>query len=273
MCEFCHKHGEGKKWYLQAKNYSEDFLSDLKRRRFIEEFFAAPDSINSNVSKMNVLNKAPEFLQKLIKKRITGNQKPIHFGQVIPIEDIEKIFEFTTSIVRLECICRRNSIGRNQRYCYGISIKPNGGAMVDIISKIDKSFLYGPGNKELEVLEKQEALDIFKDYEKKGLCHTIWTFHTPFIGGLCNCNAKDCHAMQMTVGYNTPVMFKAEYSAEIQKDSCTGCKLCMKVCQFNAIQYDSTNKKSIIKDDSCYGCGICRSVCKKNAIVLKEKIK
>ena len=26
MCEFCHKHGEGKKWYLQAQNYAEDRL-------------------------------------------------------------------------------------------------------------------------------------------------------------------------------------------------------------------------------------------------------
>ena len=29
MCEFCLKHGEGEKWYLQAKNYSDDLFSDL----------------------------------------------------------------------------------------------------------------------------------------------------------------------------------------------------------------------------------------------------
>lgn len=32
MCEYCHKHGEGKRWYLQAKNYSEDLKSDLEKR-------------------------------------------------------------------------------------------------------------------------------------------------------------------------------------------------------------------------------------------------
>ena len=26
MCEFCTEHGEGKKWYLQMKNYSEELL-------------------------------------------------------------------------------------------------------------------------------------------------------------------------------------------------------------------------------------------------------
>ena len=42
MCEFCHKHGEGKKWYLQAKNYSEDLLSDLRRREFITNCIPHP---------------------------------------------------------------------------------------------------------------------------------------------------------------------------------------------------------------------------------------
>ena len=26
MCEFCTKHGEGKKWYLQMRNYSREWL-------------------------------------------------------------------------------------------------------------------------------------------------------------------------------------------------------------------------------------------------------
>jgi hypothetical protein len=38
MCEFCHQHGEGKKWYLQAKNYSDDLLADINRRKIISDF-------------------------------------------------------------------------------------------------------------------------------------------------------------------------------------------------------------------------------------------
>ena len=48
MCEFCLKHGEGEKWYLQAKNYSEDLLSDLRRLKFLEQlarFNALPREI------------------------------------------------------------------------------------------------------------------------------------------------------------------------------------------------------------------------------------
>ncbi len=42
MCEFCLQHGEGQKWYLQAKNYSQDLLSDAHRRKFIGDFSSVP---------------------------------------------------------------------------------------------------------------------------------------------------------------------------------------------------------------------------------------
>ena len=38
MCQFCVEHGEGKKWYLQAKNYSEELINE-ERQRFMTDFF------------------------------------------------------------------------------------------------------------------------------------------------------------------------------------------------------------------------------------------
>lgn len=42
------------------------------------------------------------------------------------------------------------------------------------------------------MLTKEEALAAFRHHEQEGLCHTVWTFMTPFIGGLCNCDRQDC---------------------------------------------------------------------------------
>ena len=39
MCEFCIKHGEGKKWYLNVKNYSEELVNDVNRRAYVKDFF------------------------------------------------------------------------------------------------------------------------------------------------------------------------------------------------------------------------------------------
>ena len=271
MCEFCHKHGEGKKWYLQAKNYSEDLLSDLRRRKFIADFFAHPEELSASVAKLEQFERAPKYVRAVMTPYISNRQKKVHFGQVLPIEDVEQIFGFVTSIARLACMCRQISVGSEQRYCYGISMGPGGGKMEEIIRAIDASYLTGPDTAGLEAISKDEALANLRQHEKEGCCHSVWTFMTPFIGGICNCDRSDCLAMRSTVTYRVPVMFRAEYVAEVNPELCNGCRQCMRVCQFGAIGYSAANEKVFIDPRKCYGCGICRATCTKDAIMLHDR--
>jgi NAD-dependent dihydropyrimidine dehydrogenase PreA subunit len=271
MCEFCLKHGEGKKWYLQAKNYSDDLLSDIRRRRMIEDFFSHPDALARDFARMDRLEKAPGFIKGMIGRIITRKMKKEHFGQVVPIEEIEEIFGFVGSIVRVACICRHITLGKEKRYCYGISLSPDGGKFGEILRDIDCSYLTGPDNGDNESITKDEAVAAFRDHEREGLCHTVWTFQAPFIGGICNCDRSDCLAMKSTVTHRIPVMFRAEYIAEVDPDRCKGCRQCMRVCQFGAIVYSASNEKVVIDQRWCYGCGICRSVCQHDAIQLRER--
>jgi Fe-S-cluster-containing hydrogenase component 2 len=196
MCEFCLKHGEGKKWYLQAKNYSDDLLSDIRRHV---------------------------------------------------------------------------TLGQEKRYCYGMSLSPDGGEFGRIMQSLDQSFLGGPDTLGREVISREQALTLFREHEQEGLCHTVWTFRTPFIGGICNCDRKDCLAMRCTVTHGISVMFRAEYVAEVDPDVCVGCRQCMRVCQFGAMAYSASSGKVAVDQRWCYGCGICRSACQKNAIRLRER--
>jgi len=271
MCEFCLKHGEGKKWYLQASNYSDDLLSDVRRRRFVEDFFSDTASIEKGVKDLEQLKKAPALIKSAYAKIITRRMKKSHFGQIVPIEDIERIFEFVNSIVRVACICRHVIIGQEKRYCYGVSLEPNGGKLGEIVSGLDNSFINGPDTAGMETLTKEQALSAIRDHEKEGLCHSVWTFGTPFIGGICNCDRADCMAMRCTVTHKIPIMFRAEYIAEVDPDECTGCQQCTRLCQFDAIDYSASDKKAVIDQKQCYGCGICRSVCPKDAIALKPR--
>jgi electron transfer flavoprotein alpha subunit/NAD-dependent dihydropyrimidine dehydrogenase PreA subunit len=57
---------------------------------------------------------------------------------------------------------------------------------------------------------------------------------------------------------------------EILTDKCTGCKLCVGSCPFNAIKVE--NKKAVILDN-CTLCGVCVSSCKFGAIYFeKDKV-
>lgn len=273
MCEFCLKHGEGEKWYLKAKNYSDDLLSDVNRYKFIEEFVSDPEGFAKDARNIDRFAKAPKFIRNIISRIITRRMKKVHFGQVVPIEDIEQIFGFTNSIVRVACMCRHATIGKEKRYCYGISLAPDGGKLVKIFRGLDNSFLRGPDTAGFERLTAHEAISSFHAHEHEGLCHTVWTFHAPFIGGICNCDRSDCLAMRATVTHAIPVMFRAEYVARVDAEECAGCRECIRVCQFGAITYSASSKEAVIDQRWCYGCGICRSVCTKNAIHLEDRAK
>ncbi len=145
----------------------------------------------------------------------------------------------------------------DQRYCFGLAIDKSGilGRFPDAASS-------------LEVLDKEETKEIMRQYDKEGLVHTIWTGVTPYVVGLCNCD-HDCGAYKKYIEMrSTPTFFRAEYICRIDPDLCTGCKSCIKQCQFGAEFYSSASRKVYIDPTRCFGCGVCRAVCQHNAISL-----
>jgi ferredoxin len=271
MCEFCHQHGEGKKWYLNANNYAEDLLSDLRRRRFITRFFETPGHLAKGERALAALDLMPDFLWTGVRRKITAKQMPKHFGQVVPIEDIERILALTTSVVRLACICRHVAGGKEQRYCFGVSMEPDGGGMAKLLGEIDASYLVGPNTAGLESMSKADALARIRESEREGNCHTVWTFITPFLAGICNCSLPSCYAMKTTVAHRSPVFFRGEYLARVDPDKCNGCGQCVKLCSFKAFRPRKKKDRAEVDAARCYGCGICRSACVTGAISLVDR--
>ncbi len=271
MCEFCLQHGEGKKWYLQAKNYADDLLSDLRRREFIRDFLSDPAGLAASVQRLEALARLPAFIRGLASALITRQQKKIHFGQIVPLEEIREIFGLVKTIVRVTCICRQASLGQEKRYCYGVSLAPDGGRFAEILAGLDPSFAAGPDRQGLEVLSPAEALAAFQAHEHEGLCHSVWTFHTPFIGGICNCDRSGCLALRCTVSHGVAVLFRGEYVAQVDPDRCLGCRECLSLCQFGALTYSASWQKTVVDQRFCYGCGVCRAACHQDAIALLDR--
>jgi len=264
MCEFCIKHGDGKKWYLNVKNYSLDLLSDLKRRRFIREF--TPRTVvegHKQISLLEARLAKGKHLPRLIRRFLVWRTKSIHYGQVVPLEDVERIFEMTTTIVAVPCVCRWEAKRKEAPYCFPVSIGPPHwfeGMNMDSFGSPDVS--------RLERLDAVKAMERMRAFDRHGLIHTVWTFGTPFIGAICNCDRAECLAMRSTVGLGIPMILRAEYVAEVAPELCVGCRQCARLCQFGAVGFSLLEGKSFIDPTKCYGCGVCRSACQKNAIRL-----
>ncbi|MDH4232627.1 MAG: 4Fe-4S ferredoxin, partial [Nitrospirota bacterium] len=190
---------------------------------------------------------------------ITRHLKKVHFGQIVPVEDVERILDRFSTVVRLPCVCRKASTGRELRYCFGIGMD-----LTPVYRDI-------PDMSSFERLPAAEAKAFIRRLDSEGKSHSIWTLGTPFIGGLCNCD-QDCMAFrfdrQMKLG---KAMWKAEYVSSIAPGLCTGCRECMKRCIFDSIRYDRKDVKCTVDPYSCYGCGVCRTVCQSGAISLIKR--
>ena len=268
MCQFCHQHGEGKKWYLKAEHYSQDLLSDLRRRQYIKDFILdiGNDYMAELEKKFHLGLKAPAWLRHLCYWFYERQSRRDHFGQVVPLEDLDKVLDLASSIVRMPCICRKSSTGNNNaRYCFGLSIDPE--KFLDIKETFLETFRLGPDVDVFEHLSKAEAMDLLQAYEKESLVHSLWTFKTPFIGGLCNCDRADCLAL-LTDRYGFHLFFRGEYVAQTTGESCSGCRSCLAACQFGAISFAAARKVAFVDPLRCYGCGVCRSHCEQHAIHL-----
>lgn len=156
-------------------------------------------------------------------------------------------------------MCRRVTTGQpNARYCFTLT------ASEPLAAELDDSF-------NLEYLTPDEAIAAVQEMDKEGLIHSVWTFKSPYIGALCNCD-QDCIAYRIchARGY-FQMMFKGEYVAAVNPDACNGCRNCMRQCQFGAIRYSVANEKVEIDPRQCYGCGVCRAACHHDAITLHDR--
>jgi len=262
MCEFCTQHGEGKKWYLVMRNYSRELWEQKGREKFADDFNAHFEEKygKKGIALLDSLVHKP-VLGRIARRIAIRKEKAEHWGQVVPIEDVEQIVDLQDSIVRMPCVCRQLTMGREARYCFGMGTDEMG-----ILGK------YPDYSHSLEVLGREEAKNILRSLDKQGIVHSVWTFKTPYISAICNCD-QDCLAYRTQVKANLmPVMFRAEYVGLVDWELCNGCKKCLLACQFGAIHYSATMKRVTIDMSQCYGCGVCRAVCSQDAITLKPRI-
>ena len=266
MCEFCTQHGDGRVWYKNAANYAGDLVSDLKRRRYIENFLVTTIGEGfTALGRLEALHRKKGRLPESLKAAMVKRAREEHFGQVLPIEEIRDVVLKADTVVRMPCACRWTAEKKEARCCYGISLSPKAW-----YRDIDLSYFGTLSSEGLESLGPEEAADQMERMEEDGAVHTIWTMVTPFIGSICNCTATDCIALRTLSGIVVEIMARAEHVATVNENLCMGCGLCAERCQFGAIGSTRQEGRTAAHVDPhrCFGCGLCRRACDSGALSL-----
>ena len=188
---------------------------------------------------------------------VMGSLKP---DLLQPYDDIEAHFARHERFGVTDCVCRieQNLLGSNcptpLKRCGFTGLPPN-------TPLSDR------------VLDREQALSLFKEIEEQGLVHlgfygfTRGASSAQFVG-CCNCCGDCCGVLRGTndLGLEEGPQ-RSNYRAAIDLDSCVQCGICIERCQVSAISEDGDGMPELNRD-RCIGCGVCVIGCTSEAIEL-----
>lgn len=208
-----------------------------------------------------------EFIEKhrpSVERKMQGleAENALPNDTVMLLHEVEGMIDAAEVIVVQPCDCRR--LGQNCDRPIETCIWLDDGAR----GSLDR----GHGRQ----LTKQEAKDLLRWTDKKGLMHTADSaWKTRGLHAICNCCACDCYPFQGAQELGSKGVWpKSNYIAVYDRDQCRFCGACVKRCHFDAFYHDGSTvevngktKPNVLFDpDKCWGCGLCANTCTEQAI-------
>ncbi|MHA1925925.1 MAG: ATP-binding protein [Candidatus Thorarchaeota archaeon] len=174
-----------------------------------------------------------------------------------PYEMAEQLIESSMSWGVRECICKKqqNLLGNPCKHGVSkcIQLHPRKKNVFDETDLTDS-------------ITKDEALAILRDAEEAGLVHCSMNTQNDHLY-ICNCCSCCCLPLRGLSKWEQPHAFvRSNFQAAIESDLCTGCKLCLDRCPFDALSISEDVR--LVNTDRCIGCGVCTISCPENALQL-----
>lgn len=124
------------------------------------------------------------------------------------------------------------------------------------------------GRKLSKRVTRQEAIDALHYAKQMGLIHKLGPSGESF----CNCCVDCCihhHDAEKYQKILKGSFIRTPYEINVDEDKCVGCQVCLKRCQFEALQL--SGKTIVVDKEKCWGCGNCRESCKMEALSIIKK--
>lgn len=184
---------------------------------------------------------------------------------VLPFEQVKAAIERSDGIAVIPCACRTEAKYRSDR--------PPCDKPVDVCMILGDIDYFKYAGLVIRELNKEEALDLLRKVEKKGLVHT--THNAQEMNFICNCCSCHCGILRGLVEFRNPRAFmKSNYVAAFNENECRQCYRCVEICPTKAIRHyighDDLDEVWTIDLDWCIGCGVCASNCPTKRIDLKK---
>jgi electron transport complex protein RnfB len=230
---------------LQVDRLTEDFAKDAKlylEGEFGDEMYRT---------------KIPQLRTVPVQKSIAVPEK----FSVSSYDDIRNIIENVGGqIAVINCICRqtRSAVGES---CTKTDLRETcmvfRGAAESVVKR-------GIGRS----LTKDEALALLDRAQEAGL--VLQPENTQHPSYVCCCCGDCCGILTTVKRFPHPAeLYASNYYAEIDPELCTGCGMCVQLCQLDAIAIP--DEVAVVDLGRCIGCGNCVACCEFDASQLRKK--
>jgi electron transport complex protein RnfB len=230
---------------LQVDRLTEDFAKDAKlylEGEFGNEMYRT---------------KIPQLRTVPVRKSIAVPQK----FSVSSYDDIRNIIENVGGpIAVVNCICRQTRSAAGES-CTRTDLRET---CIVFRGAADSVTEHGIGR----YLSKEEALALLDRVQEAGL--VIQPENTEHPSYVCCCCGDCCGILTTVKKFPRPAeLYASNYYAEIDPALCTGCEMCVSLCQLDAITVPED--VAVVDLDRCIGCGNCVACCEFNASQLRKK--
>ncbi|NOY68678.1 MAG: 4Fe-4S ferredoxin [Deltaproteobacteria bacterium] len=201
---------------------------------------------------------AVQFFPKAFTRIIPVEESVESGGQeILDFESANRIIETAEKLAVTRCTCR--------------VIAHKCDNPLEVCIQVDNAARYTLDRGTGRELSRDEALDILRLCEKKGLVHVTMNRAQ---GGhfICNCCSCCCQALPLVISEGLNLCAPSRYQAGIDPGLCSACGTCFERCQFNAIAPPEDTGADVYRvlSDKCMGCGLCRPTCPEEAISMSE---
>ncbi|MFC1924840.1 ATP-binding protein [Chloroflexota bacterium] len=192
---------------------------------------------------------------------IPAQQSIQSVAEVLPIERVQSIIEEHELVLVSNCPCRS---------CFKKCDHP---VFTCIFFDARAEEMLSRGSRGRKV-SADEAVAIALSAEESGLVPQVYnSTTTDYICHCCTCCCVVLNPLNRA-GKVAEGIAKSRFVARIDKETCSGCQLCMDRCPFGAIDMvkfpEFKKLKAVIDPEKCFGCGLCSIKCETESITLES---
>ncbi len=175
---------------------------------------------------------------------------------ILPYDDVRDLLLKAKSFIARNCICRFEQDMLDSRKCNF--------PLENCLVISDAEGAFGANG-----ISQEEALALINKTEEIGLVHTV-SNNVKDVSYICNCCGCCCGILRGITEWGIEKsVAKANYYANADPNTCTGCEICINRCQVGAVSIDGA--VATVNLDRCIGCGLCVTGCPDEAIHLLRR--